>query len=349
VDSTKTIPATPGNWSWYSMADAYAPRPPVRYAVNGLFQVPSLNVVYGAPGSLKSMLVADMLFSIMTGRPWLEPVPGTAGNLQGLTTTAGPVAWVDLDNGSRRTHDRFEAFGRAYNVPPDAPFRYVSMPPGGLRMDSLTHAEQLTEYLVKLGVSALCVDNLSMAKGAADEVKDMTLPMSNLRWVCEWANVCIFTIHHQRKSNGTKGREGETLRGHSSIEAAIDVALLVDRGENGSLAVDLRATKERGATFPERSATFSYTWHPGTHELETARFWGIEAQQRNNPRAQEESDIEDAIMDALTMNSALNMTALAKETGYSRDKLRLVLTKLVNSARIAERQGRTTNERVFSL
>lgn len=178
-------------------------------------------------------------------------------------------------------------------------------------------------------------------KGAADEVKDMTSPMSNLRWVCEWANVCIFTIHHQRKSNGTKGREGETLRGHSSIEAAIDVALLVDRGENGSLAVDLRATKERGATFPERSATFSYTWHPGTHELETARFWGIEAQQRNNPRAQEESDIEDAIMDALTMNSALNMTALAKETGYSRDKLRPVLTKLVNSARIAERQGRT--------
>ena len=47
-------------WHLYSLADAYAPRSPRRYVVDGLLPYPSLSVVYGGPGSLKSMLLADL-------------------------------------------------------------------------------------------------------------------------------------------------------------------------------------------------------------------------------------------------------------------------------------------------
>lgn len=333
-------------WQWYSLVDAYAPRPPIQYLVAGLFPVPSVNLIYGAPGSLKSMLLVDLAACIVSGRPWLEPVPG-AGNMAGLATMAAPCAWVDLDNGVRRTHDRFEAVGRAYNLPANVPLHYVSMPQGGLQLDSAKQAEQLAESLVLIGASALFIDNLSTVKGAADELKDMTNVMQNLRWIAEWANVSIQAVHHQRKSNGMKSREGETIRGHSSIEANIDVGILVDRGDTQSLAVDIRATKTRGATFDERGATFSFAWHPGTKELETARFYGVQASLRNSPKAQEAAEIEDAILDALQSAGAQNMSQLATATGYTRYKLRPVLDKLAAIGRVTEQPGRTTNERIF--
>lgn len=332
-------------WTFRTLADAYSPRPPVRYVVASLFMVPSVNIVYGAPGSLKSMLLADLAACVVSGRPWLAPAPGTS-TMPGLATTAGPVTWVDLDNGERRTDDRFMAVGKAYNLPDSAPLRYISMPQGGLQIDDDKQAERLAQTLVLLGASLLILDNLSTVKGEADELKDMTKPMQNLRWVATWANVCILAIHHQRKSNGTKGREGETIRGHSSIEANCDVALLVDRGDTQSLAIDVRATKARGATFEERGATFAYTWQPGTRELETARFFGVTASNRNNPKAQEAAEIEDAILGTLQTGPA-NMSQLATATAYSRNKLRPVLDKLIAKGMVNEQPGKTTNERVF--
>lgn len=41
-------------WQRYTLADAYKPRPPRRYLVDGLLPVPSLSIVFGGPGSLKS-------------------------------------------------------------------------------------------------------------------------------------------------------------------------------------------------------------------------------------------------------------------------------------------------------
>lgn len=340
--------ATAFPWTFRTLRDAYAARAPLRYVVAGMFPLPSVSAVYGAPGSLKSMLLADLAACVCSGRPWLAPMPGTGGTLQGLPTLAGPVAWIDLDNGVRRCDDRFEAFGRAYVLREDAPLHYVSMPPGGLQLDNMRHAESLALTIMQLGASLLILDNLSYVKGAADELRDMTSVMSNLRWVAEWSSCAVIAVHHQRKSNGFKNREGETLRGHSSIEAGLDLALLVDRGDATSLTVDVRATKSRGATFVERGASFAFTWKPNTQELATAKFFGTEASTRNNPKAQEANDIQEAILDALK-TGPLNMSQLAAATSYTRRKLRPVLDKLRNSAMISEQPGLKTNERVFTI
>jgi len=54
----------------------------------------------------------------------------------------------------------------------------------------------------------------------------MATVMGHFRYLAEQAKVAVILIHHQRKSNGSNARLGERLRGHSSIEAALDLASL---------------------------------------------------------------------------------------------------------------------------
>jgi hypothetical protein len=51
----------PFAWTPLTVATAYIPRPPTRYVIDELFEAGSLNVVYGAPGSLKSLLLVGCL------------------------------------------------------------------------------------------------------------------------------------------------------------------------------------------------------------------------------------------------------------------------------------------------
>ena len=117
--------ASPG-WPLYTLADAYRPRPPLRYLVDGLFPLPSLSIVYAAPGTLKSLLLADMAVCVAAGLPWLPASPNGSGMAR--CTRQTPVLWCDFDNGKDRTHGRFEALARARNLPETTPLHYVSMP-----------------------------------------------------------------------------------------------------------------------------------------------------------------------------------------------------------------------------
>ncbi len=59
------------SWQAYTLADAYQARPPIQYIAGALFEVPSLNIVYGAPGTLKSFLLQDLAVCVAAGQEWL--------------------------------------------------------------------------------------------------------------------------------------------------------------------------------------------------------------------------------------------------------------------------------------
>jgi hypothetical protein len=113
-------------WTLFTLADAHQPRPPLIYVVDGLFPLPSLSIVYGGPGTIKSLLLADLAVCVAAGLPWLPPLPHALGRAK--RTHQGGVLWCDFDKEPRTTHERLEALGRARDFVPDIPLSYVSMP-----------------------------------------------------------------------------------------------------------------------------------------------------------------------------------------------------------------------------
>lgn len=261
------------NWPIYTLVDSYTPRAPLKFAIEGIFMMPSLNVVYGAPGSLKSMLMADACMCVATGKPWL---PGLLDDSQAIKTLQTNVLWIDFDNGKRRTDERFDAIGRAHGAPPTTPFFYVSMPMPWLDLSKMGMVTDLIATISSLDARFVVIDNLGVVSGDCDEnTTEMIQVMGNLRLIAERTDASITTIHHQRKMQGKADsrRQGDSLRGHSSIEASLDLALQVERETNATI-ISIRATKARGPDVQPFGAMFDYEQMSGTKELARAQFFG---------------------------------------------------------------------------
>lgn len=333
-------------WKIYTLTDAYAPRPPIQYAVDGLFALPSLSIIYGAPGTLKSMLLIDLAVCVVGGTPWLPSLPGKPGS--GRAATQSAVLWADLDNGIRTMHERIGSMSFARNLSKTAPLYYVSMPVPWLDALNFTSVSQLIQLVLSLQARLIILDNLCTISGQADENSaQMGTVMSNLRRLSEDTGAAVCVIHHQRKSNGTRGRAGDTLRGHSSIEAAIDLALLVEREENAS-DIELKATKVRGADVLPFGAMFTYKHRPNTKELVEAKFFGMEVEDLTSDAA-----IRRTVLDLVTSNTGINqgdlVTAakaeLAQDVGKGRVKGQI--NKLVSQGKLSVTAG-SHNAKLYS-
>ncbi len=334
---TPGAPPPPDPWPIYSLVDAFKVRPPLEYIVADTIVTPSLNAIYGAPGSLKSMLAADMMVCVAGGVTWLQsgdPKTNTARQ-----TMQSPCLWCDFDNGLRRTHERFEALGRAHNLTHSAPLHYVSMPTPWLDAFDKTSINELTTRAKKLNVKMIVIDNLGTISGAADENShEMIQVMSNLRYLAESANVAVIVLHHQRKGSGIATRAGERLRGHSSIEAALDLALLVEREEHSD-AVVVKSTKSRDVDIHPFGAQFNYQWKTGTKEMYKAEMKGIAIEDKTSDTA-----IKNEILDIVQLKQPITQTDLINavkqilpDIGFNR--IRAAIINGVRSGVICARNG----------
>lgn len=260
----------PDKFTPFSISDALEERPPVTWLVDGVIPAASLSIVYGSPGSMKTMLMMDMCAQVVRGGAWLTP---RAGGYSPKSTTESAVLWVDLDNGTRRTHDRVAAFSRAYDLGPSDPFHYLSMPSPWIDISKEDSVMRLRDLILEADIKMMVIDNLSAVRGRIEENSaDMVRIMQPLRVLCESTECAINVIHHENKST-EPGRRGHRLRGHSSIEGAIDLALLVNRDE-GSRFINVSSTKTRDVDVVPFGAEFAYEWASGTKDMRTARFFG---------------------------------------------------------------------------
>jgi hypothetical protein len=335
------------SWQAFTLADAYQERPPLAYIAAGLFALPSLNIVYGAPGTLKSFLLADLATCAAGGFYWLEPAAWVNGNqARGIPTRQVPVMWVDYDNGRRRTLDRFGALGRAREMDADLPLYIHTMDDPWLNASERHSLQSLARRMLDRQVQLLVVDNLGVVSGDADENSgEMVRVMSGFRQLAEATGAAVVLIHHQRKSTGASSRAGDSLRGHSSIEAALDLALLIEREELAD-TVNIRATKVRGADVLPFSAVFTHENRPDG-ELHNARFFGIAADDNSSDAA-----IEREILLVLS-GKTLNKTELTRavkselpEVGINRIRDRI--DRLAATARLNISSGKNNTEKLYS-
>lgn len=265
-------------WDVFTLEDAYQDRPPVEYLAAGILTTGSLVIPYGAPGSLKSFLLADLAVCVAAGLDFLPPASWIHGNRAiAIKTKQCPVIWLDFDNGRNMTHRRFKALAKARNLPSDIPLFYYSMPSPWLDSSDPAAMGNLTGRVKELKAEFLVVDNLSLIKGQADiNSADMALVMSQWRRMIDETGVTSAPVHHQRKTTGAAVRAGETLSGHNSIEASLDLALLIER-EEFSDTVTVKSTKTRGEDVLPFSAIF--TFEKDEHgDLAEAQFYGVSAE-----------------------------------------------------------------------
>jgi hypothetical protein len=333
------------NWRLFTLEDAQKPLPPIEYVVDYFFAKHTLNIVYGAPGTMKSMILGDMCMAILQGVNWLTTPEGT----EGIKTEQVPILWVDVDNGARRSHERFGALSRARGITSIDSFYYVSMPDPLFRANDITSILDLKATIKNIGAGLVVIDNLGLVTGDTEENSSgMGQVMANMRGVAEDTGAAIVMIHHQRKGNTQNQRAGDSLRGHSSIEASLDLAIHITREPNSS-TISLMSTKTRGVDVPQISAEFKFGHIDGTRDLLSAQFFKAEPNTVQSP-------IKLAIMLALEDNpDGLNQTQLTKIARSYMDKPAAINTvrgwikTLANGAVIASKDGKAQNEIIYYL
>jgi len=188
--TTRKDPNDPWSPSIYTLEDACKPRPAVDYVVKGLFPCPSLSILYGAPGTLKSFQLADLAVCVAGEKLWLEPDNGQ--QCRSFETKQSGVFWLDFENGPRRTHERFEALALAHGLSTGIPLTYVSMPNTWLDSSDSDSMAKLGERVKRLETKLLIADNLGVISGGVDENSiKMATVMSNWRRLAETYNMAI--------------------------------------------------------------------------------------------------------------------------------------------------------------
>lgn len=346
-DDQSETPAPANPWHFYTLADAYQSREPLRYAVESLFALPSLNIVYGPPGSLKSFVVADAAICVAAGQNWLSPLPNRPD--LSFRVTQGPAIWVDFDNGVRRTHERFDALGTARRLPTSTPLSYVSMPDPWLEANKADHVDAFIERVLAQHAIMVVIDNLGTVSGGLDENSpQMIQVMSNLRRLAEGTGAAVVVIHHQRKGNDSVGaRKGDSLRGHSSIEAALDLALRIEREEESPIVTAV-PTKVRGPEIQPFGAYFTYEHRAGTQDLSTARFWSYEVEVPGSYR-QIKAALAEHLLGGPQPKTKLIKDVAASLEGVSQKKVRDLLEQLIQKGELCENEVQADRTRTKQI
>ena len=330
-------------WQPLTMADVFEPMPPVEFIAGGIFERGTFNILYGPPGTLKSFLLQDLAICVATGNNWLAPAPWGEGG-RAIRTTQTPVLWVDFDMGQRRTRERFAALGRHHKATNDTPLTIYTMSRPRLDAGDPVHMELLIQRA--FGCGLIVIDNLRTISGGRDEndsrISDVT---DNLRELAEFTNAALVVIHHERKSAGFKSRSGDSLRGHSSIEGAIDLALKIEREPHANL-ITISGTKTRGLEVLPFSAVFTHT-KDASEMLETACFFSVEAEDTQSDFAIDR-EIKAALKDN-PMNQTSTTEAVKQElpdVGVNRIRDRLQQLAATDKVRVTRGMN---NAKIFSL
>jgi AAA domain len=203
----------------------------------------------------------------------------------------------------------------------------------------------LQQRMQRLGVQLVVLDNLTTVKGSAEENSAaMGKVMGNFRQLAEATGAAVMLIHHQRKDvhsgkgQGPTTRAGDRLRGHSSIEAAVDLALLVERPPHAD-RITLQGTKVRGVGVPPFGAQLAYEHRSGTTELAMARFFALEVEDDSSDRA-----IEKAVLEAVEAAPGMTQKDLVKaikqrlrRLGVNR--IRAMLEQLARRGTLSQTEG----------
>jgi hypothetical protein len=190
--------------------------PPMQWMVRGVLPLEGLAALYGPSGSGKSFLVLDVAASIAGGDyDWF-----------GRRVRQCPVTYCAFE-GEGGIGKRVKAWGQYHKKPLPEAMRFITQ-----SFDLLNHSDvnDLAKAVQSAGGAGglVILDTLNRAAPGADE--NSSVDMGNIiaaaKRLQSLAGGLVLLVHHTGK-DATKG-----LRGHSSLYAALDGAIEVNKTDS---------------------------------------------------------------------------------------------------------------------
>jgi hypothetical protein len=188
-------------------------RPLQTWRVKRVLPAIGVAAIYGPSASGKSFLALDLAAAIATGSHWFAN-----------KTEMAPVVYVMLE-GEGAIRNRIAALEAAKGPLPDKRFGVVTQP------FQLTIPQDVTDLIAVIPDGAtIFIDTLNRAAPSSDEnsSKEMGQILQAAKQLQAATGGLVVVVHHTGKDS-TKGP-----RGHSSLFAALDAAIEVERTANGS-------------------------------------------------------------------------------------------------------------------
>lgn len=192
-----------------ALADFIAGPPTSSYLIKRVLPASGLGQVFGSSNVGKSFLLIDMAMHLACGRAW-----------NGFKTKRIPVLYIAAE-GLSGLAGRMKAWTQYYGIIPDLLF----IRPYSVQLTVAGAAAALAERIRSLPLSPelIILDTLAANFGPGNEnaAEDMAIAMDGLRSLAgDWFSMCA---HHSGHGDKTRSR------GHSSLYAALDMEIQVDR------------------------------------------------------------------------------------------------------------------------
>lgn len=182
--------------------------------------------IYGKPGSFKSFVAADIAFNVALGHDWA-----------GRRVMPGSVVYIAAE-GSSGFRKRKVGFERAHGkLPANVPFHLISSAPNlGMENGDLPELVSAIEAGA-IAPSLIVIDTLAQTLNSADENgAGMVQFVANAGAIASRFKCLVLVVHHCGLS------EEKRMRGHSSLNGAMDAVILCERRE-GELTANLTLQK----------------------------------------------------------------------------------------------------------
>lgn len=210
------VPPASGGYDLLTVQDLAA-LPTVEWVVPQILPRRGIGAIFGATGSGKTFLALDVAAHIVLGKDWFGRVPSKCS-----------VTYVALEGGYG-IHQRLNAFQRHHQIQLPDDFRVVLKHVSLFGGDDI---DRLAEAIREAGHAGglIFIDTLNQSAPQADEntSQDMGRIIRSAQILQQLTDSLVVLIHHSGKDQ-TRG-----LRGHSSLLAALDVALEVRADASGS-------------------------------------------------------------------------------------------------------------------
>lgn len=206
----------------YRANDPALMAPPGPAIIRGLMSPGDLQCWYGQPNSGKSFVALHAALCMAHGRPFF-------GRRVSLTS----VLYCDLENNLSR---RLQSASTIFGALPANLFVFR----GVLNLLDRDDERALTQAAIELRPGVVFLDTLSRAMNGAEEngSQAMTAAVALCDRIREETGAAVVLVHHEGKVPGSG------MRGHSSLLAAVDVALGIGLDDSGARTATVTKSRD---------------------------------------------------------------------------------------------------------